>query len=186
MQCEYCGKQAYITRICPCCKEHYCLEHHDQKAHDCPSHKQPHEPDSKPDVTKPQSHTTKTLQKPITHSVFFEDIQKKFFTASFMLVVAEEILRLIGYMKNPLSLAYLDGNMYVEILYQSMTPQTASVIIFVLACCILFGTKKLASKNRSTSNPYANLLKRAIPLCIFAAITITYLFSITNWILILS
>lgn len=186
MQCEYCGKQAYVTHICPYCKEHYCLKHREPEAHDCSSHKRPIESDSKPRVFKPQLPEAKILQKPAIRLPLLKDAQKKLFAASFTLVLTEEILRLISYVKNPPFLAYLDGNIYVEILYQHINPYIASLIIFILACLILFGTRKLSSKNRSSSNPYTKLLQQVVPLCIFAAITITYLFSTVNWLFILT
>lgn len=184
MQCGYCGRQAFITHMCPYCKEYYCPEHREPRVHECPSHEQPCGSNQVRGIVKPP--TIGIPQKPTARPPIFEGAQKKLFAASFALVVAEEILRLISYAKNPPFLAYLDGNIYVEILYQSTNPQIASAIIFILACCTLFGTNRLASRNRSTSNSSINLLKRAIPLCIFATITITYLSSVANWLFILT
>jgi hypothetical protein len=183
MQCEYCGKQAFITHICPYCREYYCLEHREPRVHECLSHgRQCGSHQVRGIVETP----TIIPQKPTARASIFEGAQKKLFAASFALVVTEEILRLISYAKNPPFLAYLDGNIYVEILCQSITPQIASAIIFVLACFILFGTSGLASRNRSANNSSINLLKQAVPLCIFASIIITYLFSVVNWLFILT
>jgi hypothetical protein len=203
MQCEYCGKQVYVTHICPHCKEHYCLEHRDPKAHHCSSYQtlQASNPTPKlvhAKVLKPQRpperapepreifHKPPTqLKKSTTQFTILDNAKKKMFIASFILVLMEEILRLVGYLKNPPFFAFLDGNVYVKALYQFITPYYASLIVFTLICLTLFVTTKLTSKNEDAS-PHTNLMKRTISLFIFTIISIIYIVSITNWLFMLA
>ena len=182
MQCKYCNEQSYITHICPYCKEYYCLEHRGPKAHNCPSYQQLYQTPTNPQPQKFQQPATKMLKKPQTPSVSITNIQKNFFAATFTLVLLEEILRQISHIKNS---AFLEPNIYVAIASQWLTPYLASPIILLITCLILFATKKLASKNQDTNNPYINLLKKAAPLGIYTTIAAIYIFSITNWLVIL-
>jgi len=182
MQCKYCNKQSYITHICPYCKEYYCLDHREPKAHNCPPYQQLYQTPTTPQPQKFQQPATKMLKRPQTPSVSITNIHKNFFAVTFALVLFEEILRQISYIKNP---PFQDGNFYVRILYQWITPYIASVIIFLITCLILFATKKLASKNQDANNPYINLLKKAIALGIYTTIATIYIFSLREWFLIL-
>jgi hypothetical protein len=111
--------------------------------------------------------------------------RRKFFAGAFTLVIVEEILRLANYVVKPSSFTYLDGNIYVRNLYQSVSPYIASLIVFALVCFLLFVTAKLATRNQAASNSYTSLLKEAIPIGIFTVISAIYVFSIANWLLIL-
>jgi hypothetical protein len=124
--------------------------------------------------------------KTLAYPTVFDGARKKFFAAAFLLVLMEEILRLVSYATSPPFSAYLDGNIYVKILYQTVTPYAASMIVFVLVCMLLFVTAKLASSSQSTGNLQVNLLKGAIPIGIFTIISATYILSIVNWILVLT
>jgi len=119
-------------------------------------------------MTKP-----KKPQMPLTT---IANIQKNFFAAAFMLVLLEEILRQISYMKYP----FYDANIYVAIASQWLTPYLASTIIFLTACLILFATRKF-TKNQDSNNPYINLLKKAAPLGVYTTMAIIYIFSIKDW-----
>jgi hypothetical protein len=112
--------------------------------------------------------------------------RKKFFAGTFTLVIVEEILRLASYVMKPPFFNYLDGNIYVRNLYQSVSPYIASLIVFALVCLLLFVTARLATRNQAASNSYTSLLKEAIPIGIFTVISAIYVFSITNWLLILT
>jgi hypothetical protein len=112
--------------------------------------------------------------------------RKKFFAGTFTLVIVEEILRLASYVMKPSLFTYLDGNIYVRNLYQSVSPYIASLIVFALVCLLLFVTAKLATRNQAASNSYTSLLKEAIPIGIFTVTSAIYVFSITNWLLILT
>jgi hypothetical protein len=135
---------------------------------------------------KPSSLVDELSNKTLAYPTVFDGARKKFFAAAFTLVLMEEILRLVSYTTSPPFLAYLDGNMYVKILYQTVTPYVASMIVFVLVCMLLFVTAKLASNTQRTNNLQISLLKGAIPIGIFTVISATYIFSIINWILILT
>jgi len=74
----------------------------------------------------------------------------------------------------------------VKILNQTVTPYVASMIVFVLVCMLLFVTTKLASSSQRTVDLQIRLFKGAIPIGIFTVISATYIFSIINWILILT
>lgn len=128
---------------------------------------------------------TEESARAMSYPAVFESALRKFFAVSFVLVVAEEVLRLVSYVENPPFLAYLDGNLYVRILNGSMAPHVASLIVFAFMCSILFVTAKLASLNQNTSNSRFSLLKHAIPFGVYVAVSITYIVSITNWIFIL-
>ncbi|MGB9778419.1 MAG: AN1-type zinc finger domain-containing protein [Candidatus Bathyarchaeales archaeon] len=172
MQCHYCSKEAYVTYICPYCKEYFCLEHKDPTAHNCPAHQQIHLPPQKPKpekIEKPSALTTKLL--------------KTLFTFTFTLVLIEEILRLISYLKY--SPFFPESNIYVVILSQFITPYIASPTLFIITCITLFLTKKLSEKAQS-QNETVSLIAKAAPIGIYTAIAIIYLHSIYNWIFILA
>lgn len=145
-------------------------------------------PNSTPaEPSKPSSHVDELSKKTLTYyPTFLVGARKKFFAAAFALVVAEEILRLVSYATSPPFSAYLDGNMYVKILYQAVTPYMASLIVFVLVCLLLFTTTRLASYSQSTNNLRVSLIKGAIPIAIFTVVSATYILSIINWIRILT
>jgi len=125
-------------------------------------------------------------KKTLTYPTVFDRPRKKFFAAAFTLVLMEEILRLVSYATRPPFSAYFDGNICVKILNQTVTPYVASMIVFVLVCMLLFVTTKLASSSQRTGNLQVSLFKGAIPIGIFTVISATYIFSIINWILILT
>jgi hypothetical protein len=116
---------------------------------------------------------------------FFDSASRKLFAVSFILVVVEEVMRLVSYIQNPPFLAYLDGNLYVRILNESIAPHVASLIVFALMCSILFITARLASTNQNTGSSSFSLLKRAIPFGVYVAVSVTYIVSIANWFFIL-
>jgi hypothetical protein len=125
-------------------------------------------------------------QKPLTYSTVFDGARKRFFAAAFILVLVEEALRLVMYTTNTPFSAYLDGNIYVKFLYQTVDPYAASLIVFVLVCALLFITTKLASDSHGSNNLEISLIKGAIPIGIFTVISAIYIFSIINWIRILA
>lgn len=135
---------------------------------------------------KPSSPVDGFPRKTLTYPTVFDSARKKFFAAAFALVLVEEILRLASYTASPPFSVYLDGNIYVKVLYETVTPYLASMIVFVLVCTLLFVTAKLASDSPSTSNIQVSLVKGAIPIGIFTVISATYILSIMNWILILT
>jgi len=170
MQCHYCSKEAYVAYICPYCKEYFCQEHKDPQAHNCQIYWQIHPPPQKP---KPQK-----IEKPF---VLETKISKTLFTFTFTLVVIEEILRLVSYLKYS---PFLESNIYVVILSQFITPYIASPILFLTTCIILFLTKRLSEKAQPKSE-LAALLIKAVPIGIYVTIAIIYVYSIVNWFLIL-
>ena len=172
MQCHYCNKEAYVTYICPYCKECFCLEHKDPTAHNCPAYQQIRPPPQKP---KPQK-----IEKP---SASKTKLPKILFTFTFTLVLIDEILRVISYLKySPL---LPEANIYVVMLSQFITPYIASPTLFLTTCLILFLTKKLSEKTQS-QNETISLIAKAAPIGIYTAIAIIYLYSIYNWIFVLA
>jgi len=109
MQCKHCNKQAYISHVCPCCKEYYCTEHAEPNAHKCTAYGRQNQPLTSP-YMRPQQHTTGTREKPETPPTTIEAIQGKFFVAALTLLLAEETLRLVSYIRNSPS---LELNIYV-------------------------------------------------------------------------
>ena len=257
MKCRYCGKQAYVTHLCPYCRKYHCLEHRDPRAHDCPSQKKP---ESQPTravtgAIKPQNNKEKkrlltihftflegkkrsdqeqtaartrvlrsqppskenqeaaffavrdtqredqarppydetvrppTIQEETARAMafpaFFDSASRKLFAVSFILVVVEEVLRLVSYVQNPPFLAYLDANLYVRILNESIAPHVASLIVFVLICAVLFVTARLARTDENIGQSGFSLLKRAIPFGVYVAVSVTYIVWIWNWFFIL-
>lgn len=176
MHCHHCDKQIYVAHICPHCKEYHCPEHHAPNSHNCPNYQLPNQPQ-----TPPKLHP-KTISDKLKPSINLETFENKFFTAAFMLVFAEEILRLISYAKNS---PFLEPNIYVAITSQFMTPHIASPLIFLAACLALFLAHKFAANNQNTNNEHMTLLKKTVPLGIYTTITLIYAFSTAGWILIL-
>ena len=122
----------------------------------------------------------------LTQSAVFDGARKRFFAAAFIFVLAEEALRLASYATHTPFSAYLDGNIYVKFLYQTVDPYVASLIVFVLVCALLFLTTKLASDSHGSSNLEISLVKGAVPIGIFTVVSAIYIFSIANWIVILT
>jgi hypothetical protein len=109
-------------------------------------------------------------------------LQKNLFTLTFTLVLIEEVLRLISYLRYS---PYIEPNMYIALLSQFITPYLASPIFFIIVCTILFVTKKLSEKSKPKSELSA-LVTIALPISIYIAITIIYAYSIANWLLIIA
>jgi hypothetical protein len=109
-------------------------------------------------------------------------LQRNLFTLTFTLVLIEEVLRLISYLRYS---PYIEPNMYIALLSQFITPYLASPIFFIIVCTILFVTKKLSEKSKPKSELSA-LVTIALPISIYIAITIIYAYSIANWLLIIA
>jgi hypothetical protein len=172
MLCYYCKKETYITHICPYCKEYFCLDHRDPKIHNCTTNQQmPNTPAKIPKLKLPEA----------TPSTFMIKLSKNFFTFTFILVLLEEILRVMSYLRYS---PYLEPNIYVVLLSQWITPYIASPIFFLTICFILFATKKL-SQRAHPQNENSSILSKAVPIGIYATIAIIYAYAIANWILIL-
>jgi hypothetical protein len=98
-----------------------------------------------------------------------------------MLVLIEEILRIISYLRYS---PFLEPNLYVAFLSQWISPYIASPVFFLITCFTLFLTKKLTER-MLPKNEFTTLLRKVVPVGIYTAITIIYVYSIANWILIL-
>jgi len=111
------------------------------------------------------------------------NVLKRFFAATFVLVVVEEVLRQISYaMYSPL----FEPNIYVAMISQWITPYVGSSIIFLTVCAILFAINKYASKTQNEGkNSQIRLLKKVIPLGIYAIIIAVYVPTIMQWLSIL-
>jgi len=114
-------------------------------------------------------------------SPFTVKLSKNFFAFTFILVVLEEIMRVMSYLRYS---PYLEPNIYVVLLSQWITPYIASPIFFLTTCFILFATKKL-SQRAHPQNENSSILSKAVPIGIYATIAIIYAYAIANWILIL-
>jgi len=170
MRCNYCNKETYITHICPYCKEYFCLEHRDPNTHNCSTYRLVQLPSRKPLAEKVQIPEDTALK-----------FQKNFFAFAFMLVLIEEILRIISYLRYS---PFLEPNLYVVFLSQWMSPYIASPVFFLMICFTLFLTKKL-TESMQPKTEFTTLLRKVIPVGIYTAITTIYVYSIANWILIL-
>jgi len=184
MQCKYCQKEVYVAHICPYCKEFYCMEHRDPKSHNCQVYQQMglgvgipttptqvKKPPAKEEVLESRLYSPKIL-----------NFQKNLFTCTFMLVLIEEILRLISYLRYS---PYIEPNIYVALLSQFVTPYIASPIFFLTICTILFATKKLSERIKPKSE-FSTLTAIAVPISVYVAIIIIYVYSIANWLLIIA
>jgi len=109
-------------------------------------------------------------------------LQRNLFTLTFTLVLIEEVLRLISYLRYS---PYIEPNIYIALLSQFITPYLASPIFFIMVCTILFVTKKLSEKSKPKSELSA-LVTIALPISIYIAITMIYAYSIANWLLIIA
>lgn len=179
MQCKYCAKQVYIAHICPYCQEYYCIEHREPITHQCKSQERHYLAFEKPKTQKTKwlaAETNEKLQTPFTN------VHKFLFATAFVLVVFEQILRQTSYVIN--SILY-EANIYVAIISVWLTPYVASIAIFIITCFVLFTARRIATKNGNASSQYISLLKKAIPLGVYATIAIIYLESIRGWLLIL-
>jgi hypothetical protein len=178
MQCRYCNTQVYISHICVHCQEYYCLEHSKPANHDCPSYKEPGQPAAK------QRPITTRLEEPQKSPSAKRSLLKKLFTATFLLVVLEETLRQISYLKNS---PFFEPNVYVSMLSQRITPYIASSIVFLAVCGILLAVNKFASRTQNMdSNSQTKLLKKLMPIGIYAIILAVYIPTTVQWLIILT
>lgn len=172
MRCSFCGRELYTAYICPYCKEHFCIDHRNPKNHNCTIYQE----------LNPMSRQPKTLKEmPEKANPSFVSLRKTLFTSAFTLVLIEEILRLVSYLKYS---PYLEPNIYITILSQWTSPYISSPIFFLLICAILFATEKLAGKQPKSE--LKSLLSKAIPLTVYITISIMYIYYIANWIFIIS
>jgi len=181
MRCNYCQREVYIAHICPYCKEFYCIEHRDPRSHNCQVYQQ-----MGIGASTIPAHAPKPLAKEYAELKLYSpriiSLQKNLFTLTFTLVLIEEVLRLISYLRYS---PYIEPNMYIALLSQFITPYLASPIFFIIVCTILFVTKKLSEKSKPKSELSA-LVTIALPISIYIAITIIYAYSIANWLLIIA
>ncbi|MBS7620640.1 AN1-type zinc finger domain-containing protein [Candidatus Bathyarchaeota archaeon] len=172
MQCNYCHKEVYVTHICPYCKEYFCMEHRSPQIHNCKIYRE-----LKPTLIPPKEKTPTHIAKQLPIKKF----QKSLFTSAFTLVLIEEILRLIGYLKYS---PYLEPNFYIVLISQWITPYISSTMFFLLICIILFTTKKLSEKQHESE--IKSLLSGAISISVYFTIIILYIYYMANWILIIA
>lgn len=172
MQCKYCNKKLYVAHVCPYCKEYYCPEHREPNKHNCPLyHPAP--------IAFQSQKSTKKIEKKETK---LTNIQKKFFATIFLIVVLDEILRQISYIKYS---PYLETNIYAAIIAQWITPYIGSTIIFLITCTILFATNRFTSKTQNI-NSQNSLLKTTIPFGIYTIIATIYIPTIIQWLILIS
>ena len=184
MQCKYCQKEVYVAYICPYCKEFYCMEHRDPKSHNCQVY---HQMGLGIGVlTKPTQVKKPPVKEEVLESWLYSpkilNFRKNLFTFTFTLVLIEEILRLISYLRYS---PYIEPNLYVALLSQFITPYIASPIFFLTICAILFVTKKLSERIKPEGE-FSTLAAIAVPISVYVAIIIIYVYSIANWLLIIA
>jgi hypothetical protein len=127
--------------------------------------------------------TTVKLEEPQKSLLTMGNVQKRFFTATFVLVVLEEVLRQISYIKYS---PFFEPNIYVAMIAQWVTPYIASSIVFLTVCAILFAVNKYTSKTQNKdNNSQIKLLKKVIPLGIYAIIIAVYIPTTIQWLSIL-
>jgi hypothetical protein len=178
MQCRYCNAQVYVSHICVHCKEYYCLEHSEPTTHDCPSYKEQRQP-----ATKQRLATTRLEELHESHTGK-RSVLKKLFTGTFLLVILEETLRQISYIKNS---PFFEPNVYVSMISQRITPYVASSIVFLTVCGILLTVNKFISKTQDQNdNSQTKLLKKAIPIGVYAIILTAYIPTTIQWLIILT
>jgi len=182
MQCKYCQREVYIAHICLYCKEFYCIDHRDPKAHDCQVYQQMGRVALTTSVQTVKPLAEEELVGLRLYSPKVLSLQRNLFALTFTLVLIEEILRLISYLRYS---PYIEPNIYVALLSQFITPYLASPIFFLAICTILFATKKLSEKSKPKSELSA-LVTTAVPISIYTAIIIIYAYSIANWLLIIA
>jgi hypothetical protein len=178
MQCKHCDRRVYVSQICPHCQGYYCKEHSEPITHNCPSHKELYQL-----TAKPRS-TTAKLEEPQRHLLTAGKILKSIFTATFLLVILEEVLRQISYAQNsPL----FEPNVYVAMMSHWVTPYLASSIVLLTVCAILFAARKLASKPQDDGdNSHVRFLRKAIPFGLYAIIIAVYLPTTIQWLSLLT
>jgi hypothetical protein len=153
------------------------LEHSEPITHNCPSYKKPSRPTAK------QQPTTIKLEGPQKSPLPMVNLPKKFFTATFLLVILEEVLRQISYIKNS---PFFEPNFYVSMISQWITPYIASSIVFLTVCAILLAVNRFASKTQDEdNNSQTKLLKKVIPFGIYAIILVAYIPTTIQWLSIL-
>jgi hypothetical protein len=130
-----------------------------------------------------QQLTTVKLEEPQKSLLNMRNVQKRFFTATFVLVVVEEVLRQISYVKYS---PFFEPNVYVAMMSQWITPYVASSIVFLTVCAILFAVNKYASKMQNKgNNSQIKLLKKVMPLGTYAIIIAAYIPTTIQWLSIL-
>ena len=122
--------------------------------------------------------STKKIEKTETRLTI---IQKKFFAATFLIVVLDEILRQISYIKYS---PYFEPNIYAAIMAHWITPYISSTIIFLITCTILFATNRFASKTQNI-NSKSSLLKTAIPFGIYTIVATVYIPTMIQWLILI-
>jgi hypothetical protein len=154
------------------------LEHGKPAAHDCPSYKEPRQPATQ------QRPTATRLEEPQKSPSSKRSVLKKLFTATFLMVILEETLRQISYLKNS---SFFEPNVYVSIISQRITPYIASSIVFLTVCGILLAVNKFVSKTQNQdSNSQTKLLKKLMPIGIYAIILAVYIPTTIQWLIILT
>ncbi|MEM3827873.1 MAG: zinc finger AN1 domain-containing stress-associated protein [Conexivisphaerales archaeon] len=176
MRCKFCKREVYIAHICPYCKEYFCIEHRNPKTHNCAAYQQ-----LIPTIIRPKTALEEKLEKIQAPPTTLKKIQKTLFTSAFTLVIIEEVLRLVSYLKYS---PYLEPNIYITLLAQWVTPYISSPIFFLIICAILFAAKKLSEKE--PKNELKSLLTKAVPLSVYVTTILMYIYYIANWIFIIS
>jgi len=162
LNCKHCNKPVYVARICPYCKENYCIEHYEPTKHFCMSRVKLHQ--------KANTLTEKLFSRMHT-------LQRTFFFTAFLMVVFEDVLRKIGWLKFA---SCFELNLYVAILSQFFSPCAASFVAVLAACLTLLATRKF-SKVRNSDNNFIRFLKFSFSLGVYTTILAAFAFSVSKW-----
>jgi len=122
--------------------------------------------------------STKKIEKTKTRLAI---IKRNFFVATFLIVVLDEILRQISYIKYS---PYLEPNIYAAIFAQWITPYVSSVIVFLITCIILFATNRFAAKTQGITLQ-SSLIRTAIPFGVYVVVNTIYIPTIVQWLILI-
>lgn len=166
MNCRYCNESVYVTRICPYCKEYYCVKHYEPSNHLCPSF-----------VTLNPSKSDANENVPPS----VRSVQKALFFTAFTMVLLDSVLRLVGWMKfSP----FFEPNLYVAILSQFFNPYFAAVTIFLAACVMLFVIRHFSNFG-SCENDYVRVFRIMFPIGVYVVMIVIFAFSVLGWLVML-
>jgi len=159
MKCSKCGAEIPIAYMCPRCKNLYCQEHVSPLSHECMASSTPN---------------GRKLKKEELSSLL-ENIRLGAFLSAFLLVVTDQVLRVLTRLKYSMP---LETNFYVVAL-SLFTDPFVSPLIFLLAVCFsLF----VAERRFKTNGQKRGLHGYISAFAIYLSVAMLLLPGIITWI----
>lgn len=161
MRCSKCGAEVPIAYMCPRCKNLYCQEHASPLFHECMASSTPN---------------GRKLKKEELSSSLLENIRLGAFLSAFLLLVTDQVLRVLARLKYSMP---LETNFYVAALSLFTDPFVSPLIFLLAVCSSLFVTER---RFKTTNGQKRGLHGYVSAFAIYLSVVMLLLPGIITWI----